>query len=237
MAPRSKALTVRKSSVPQLSEPDSQLYAMCVKLAESSAIPMAYIGKPDQIWSTVVYGREYKIGPMTSLCHIFNVNGKPSMDVHLILGLCQRHKDFAGWQVLKNTNEMCEVEMFRWNELSKKAFRFTASWTKAEAAVAGLLGKDSYKKYPKNLYKARAITFVAREAFADILNGVYSLEEMDPDAYIAVAEEDMRQVDTLEEEGKATISTKATPKRKPIGEVPSKKAKPVNKIAPNKGGR
>jgi hypothetical protein len=47
-----------------------------------------------------------------------------------------------------------------------------------EAKIAGLMNKDNWKKYPKNMVKHRATAFAFREAFPDILSGCYDSQEM-----------------------------------------------------------
>ena len=84
------------------------------------------------------------------------------------------------------------------------------------------------------MFFARAATFAARKAFPDMLGGLYSVEELAPDSYTV---EDMEEVEAMVLDAGEQKPVKAATKRKPIGTVPPKKAKPVNKIAPNKGGK
>jgi hypothetical protein len=245
---QTRAVTVRKSGVPQLTEEDNSLYAKCVALSKSSAVPNEYISKPDKIFSTVVYGKEFGLGAMTSLCNIFTVNGKCAMNVHLMLGLCMKHKDYAGYEIKVHTDKECKIVMGRWNEHTKKVSYYEGSWSITEAVTAGLMASGMYKKYPKNMVFARALTFAMRKSFPDVLTGTYSVEEMAPDRY---TEEDMRTVEAIigdeaESDAAAFAETPArkaqAPKRKPVAVppkkpviVPAKTAiKSDNKIAPNR---
>jgi hypothetical protein len=241
-ASKTKALAVRKANgVPRLSDEDNSVYAKCVALSKSQAVPMEYIGKPDKIFSTVVYGHEFGLGPMTALCNIFSVNGKCAMNVHLMLGLCMRHPDFGGYEIKTHTDKLCTILMYRMNTVSNKVFVYEGSWSIEEAVQAGLMGSGMYKKYPKNMLFARSLTFAMRKAFPDILTGTYSVEEMNPDEY---DEEDMEAVEAIISDeavsGEGKPAKTATPKRTPIGKAPPKKTKPVtatvkpNKIAPNR---
>jgi hypothetical protein len=49
------------------------------------------------------------------------------------------------------------------------------SWK--DAKQAALAGKDTYKQYPGRMLKARARAFALRDAFPDVLCGVYSSDE------------------------------------------------------------
>ena len=233
---QTKAVAKRDNNAVVLSDNDKSIYAQCVQLSKSSAVPMAYIGKPDQIFSTVIYGREFGLGAMSSLCNIFNVNGKPSMNVHIILGLCMKHKEFAGYEIKVHTDKECKVVMYRYNFLSKKAFPYEGSWSMEEAVAAGLMSSSMYKKYPKNMLFARAATFAARKAFPDMLGGLYSVEEI---ASEELTEEAIEQLEAFEVGGgtpPSTSSSPSKPKRTPVKVEPAKAAtKPaLKKLAPNR---
>ena len=220
-------------------DPTAQaLYNTCLALSKSSAIPMQYIGKPDWIFSTVVLGREFGLGAMTSLVNIQTINGKPTMSVHLLLGLCMRHPGFAGWRVVKSDDAVCKVEMYRMWPNQKEPFKYEGSFTIEEAQKAMLVKSGgAWMTWRRNMLKARAIAFACREAFADVLTGTYTLEEMDSEKYVdSFMDADMRAVDELENsELNGTIpnakTEEAAVERKPVkGTTPP----PKHKIAPNK---
>jgi len=215
-----------------------QLYNVCLALSKSSAVPMQYIGKPDWIFSTVVLGKEFGLAPMTSLMNISSINGKPSMSVHLLLGLCMRHPQFAGWRVVKSTSEECKVEMYRLWPHQKEAFKYEGSFTIEEARKAMLIKSGgAWVSWSKNMCKARAIAFVCREAFADVLTGTYTLEEMDSEKYVdSFMNDDLKAVDELELSelnGKSVPASTESDEREPVKGTKAP-VRPSNKIAPNK---
>lgn len=55
---------------------------------------------------------------------------------------------------------------------------FEVTWTMQDAKAAGLDGKSNWKKYPRAMLKARAISEVCREGAEDVLMGAYVPEEM-----------------------------------------------------------
>lgn len=55
---------------------------------------------------------------------------------------------------------------------------FQVTWTMADAKAAGLEGKSNWKKYPRAMLKARAISEVCREGAEDVLMGAYVPEEL-----------------------------------------------------------
>jgi hypothetical protein len=79
-------------------------------------------------------------------------------------------------------------------------------FTKDDAATAGLLGKDVWKKYLRNMLFSRALTNAARFHCADIFGGpIYGPEELG-------------QSVTIDSEGNETID--ATPPRQPTKAAP-----------------
>jgi len=227
--PKQKAIIVRQktavakgksTSLTSLDPETQKTYNVCLALAKSSAVPMQYIGKPDWIFSTVILGREFGLGPMTSLINISTVQGKPTMSVHLLLGLCMRHPQFAGWRVIKSTNDECKVEMYRFWPHQKEPFKYEGSFTLEEARRAGLVKPNgAWTTYPRNMCKSRAIAFACREAFSDVLTGTYTLEEMDSEKYVdSFMDSDLKAVDEMEASeltGEA-IAREQTPARQPV---------------------
>jgi len=200
------------------------LYNVCLALSKSSAVPMQYIGKPDWIFSTVVLGKEFGLAPMTSLMNISTINGKPSMSVHLLLGLCMRHPEFAGWRVVKSNDDECTVEMQRMFKHQKEPTKFEGKFSFAEAQRAMLVKNGgAWMTWRRNMCKARAIAFVCRECFADVLTGTYTLEEMDSEKYVdSYMAADLKAVDEMEESELTGRSVPAATEREPV-QVPKKK--------------
>jgi hypothetical protein len=56
------------------------------------------------------------------------------------------------------------------------SFKYT--FTIEDAKRAGLLSKDSWQKYTKELLVARAISGCARKVFPDVVGGLYTVEEL-----------------------------------------------------------
>lgn len=219
----------------QLNPGMQDLYNTCLALSKSSAIPLSYIGKPDQIFSTVVLGKEFGLAPMTALQNISSINGKPSMSVHLLLGLCMRHPQFSGYRVVKSSDDECVVEMFRIWPNQKEAFRYEGKFTYAEALKANIVKPGgAWVTWRRNMLKARAIAFACREAFADVLTGTYTLEEMDSEKYVdSYMDKDLQAVDAMEAgelNGKLPEADGEPAVRKPV--TPPKKV--PNKIVPKK---
>lgn len=200
-----------------------KLEALAKSLSKSAVVPMAYIGKPDNIFSTIVYGQNLGVPPMVALNNIASINGKPSPGTDLMLGICQKHPEWGGYTITEHTEKLCKVIVWRWNKFQKKLLPYEGEFSEKDAETAGLLGKiDSpWYKYRKRMLKHRALSFTLRDAFGDALAGMYTKEEMAPDALAAAEEAEFRLLDEIEV---AHIEGRAPKIPEPV----------ENKIAPKK---
>lgn len=209
----------------ELDETAGKQYAMAVALAKSAAVPMEYIGKPDKIFSTLEYGRELGVAPMLALANIANIKGRPSMSTNLQLGLCMKRKDWAGYKIEKSDETVCKVVVYR--VVCGERFAYPGSFSFEDAKKAGLWSAgSSWDKYRKQMLKMRATAFALRDAFPDVVTGVYSIEEMDPER---AAQEYERVID----DGSVIVEAGEVLEGKgQKAEVRVDVSKPKNKVAP-----
>jgi hypothetical protein len=146
-------------------------------LANSSMVPKAYQGKPQDILVCVQWGYEMGLAPMQALQNIAVINGKPSVYGDAMMALVQ-------------ASAVCEdVEEFFENEgtpnpvavcIAKRKNRkpVVAKFSVEDAKRAGLWGKQGpWSAYPKRMMQMRARGFALRDAFPDVLKGLISAEE------------------------------------------------------------
>lgn len=128
----------------------------------------------DALW-IVATGQSLGLDPVTSLRGIHIIKGKPTLSADLMAGAALRHPACLRFQVTEMTAERATVEVMRkgWAEPS------TYTFDKADAQRAGLWGKGTWRSYPADMLKARAISRAARAAFPDALLGVYVEGELD----------------------------------------------------------
>jgi hypothetical protein len=216
----------KKTPVPQgqtaLAVVDKNLGKMevlALQLSKSGVVPMAYIGKPDNIFATIQFGRELGIPPMVALNNIASINGRPSMGTDLMLAIASRHPEWAGYEINVSTDQECKVTVYRLNKLTNKTFKFTGEFSAEDAQSAGLLRPNSpWDKYRKRMLKHRALAFALRDAFADALAGSYTYEEMEPEKFAQTTDAEFRVLDEIElasiENRGANIPEDAIPKPK-----------------------
>ena len=121
----------------------------------------------------IVAGQELGIPPMAAMTQIQIVEGKPTLTAPAI-GARIKSSGRYDYAILEHTKDACEIRFTeRGVELGISRF------TMADAQAAGLAGKEVWKKYPRNMLFARAITNGARWYCADVFTGaIYTAEEL-----------------------------------------------------------
>ena len=123
----------------------------------------------------VLAGREIGFGPIASMTGVHIVQGKPVIGANLIAAKVKAHPAYD-YQITENTDTRCEIAFYQGGaEVGRSSF------TMDDARAAGLMGKDVWKKYPRNMLFARAISNGARWHCPDVFSGVtvYTPEELD----------------------------------------------------------
>lgn len=132
------------------------------------------------------YGRELGFGPATSLQLVYSVNGTPSLKANTIAALLKQvkwqgtQKPRYDYRVLERSAQVCRIEFFERNDEGKMESRGVMEYTMEDARLAGFDKNPTYKKFPKNMLFARAITEGARTYAPDCLGGIvpYTPEEL-----------------------------------------------------------
>lgn len=154
--------------------PDRMRYAEA--LSGASLLPDSYRGKPANLLLALEYGAALGIAPMVAVQEIHIIKGKPTLSALLQAALVRR----AG-HTLRVTGDHLSAtcSIIRADDPD---FTFSTTWTLDRAKAAGLTSNDSWRKYPDNMLKARAISECARNACPDVIAGFgYTAEEMGED--------------------------------------------------------
>ena len=136
----------------------------------------------------VMAGSEIGLPPFAAMSGIHVIKGKPVLGANLIATLVKNDLRYD-YRVQTCNNETCTIE-WRENNLSVGLSHFTME----EAQMAGLSGKDNWKKYPSDMLFARAISRGARRFAPGIFGGspVYTPDELgadiDPEGYVVEVE-------------------------------------------------
>ncbi len=146
-------------------------------LADSSMVPRAYQGKPQDIMVCVQWGMEIGLAPMQALQNIAVINGKPSVYGDAAMALvqaspvCEGVEEYMEGEGTPNPVAVCVAHR-------KGRKPVTAKFSVEDAKRAGLWGKQGpWQAYPKRMLAMRARGFALRDAFPDVLKGLITAEE------------------------------------------------------------
>jgi hypothetical protein len=122
----------------------------------------------------VLAGRELGFGPIASMTGVNIIQGKPAIGANLMAAKVKGSGKY-NYREVELTDEACELAFYEGGkEIGRSRF------TLVDADRAGLKGKENWKKYPKNMLFARAISNGARWYCPDAFGGVtvYTPEEL-----------------------------------------------------------
>jgi hypothetical protein len=145
-----------------------------VRFEEQTAIAKAFKDSglfPDlkseaQAIVKVQAGLELGLEPFAAMQGIDIVQGKPRMNASLQAGLIKKSGRY-NYKVLEHSEQACKLEFYeKWGDSWQSIG--TSEFSMKEAQQAGLAAKDNWKKHPKNMLFARALSNGAKWYCADV---------------------------------------------------------------------
>lgn len=152
-------------------------------------------------------GFELQVSPMQALDGINNIMGKPTCSAQFMLGLINRSGQLEDMKITVD-DIGCTVTMKR-----KGRSEHIEIFTMKDAAKMQLDGKDPWKKQPKTMMKWRAVAACARVVFPDVIQGLYTHEEMGAEVNVT-------------EDGDMIVVSKAEPQQIPATVIETPPAVP-----------
>lgn len=153
----------------------NQLMDFANIVSNSGMVPKDYKGNPGNIIVAVQMGVEIGLKPMQALQNISVINGRPSVWGDALLAIVKNssvceyiHESYSP----DGLTAICKVKR-------KKEDEQIRTFSKQDAANAGLLGRDTYQKYLRRMLQFRARAWALRDVFPDILLGMQVTEEME----------------------------------------------------------
>lgn len=120
----------------------------------------------------VLAGQELGFGPVASMTGINIIKGRVTISANLMAAAVKRAGKY-NYRVIEMSDEACELEFFEAGQ-SVGTSRFTTD----DAQRAGLTG-ENWRKYPKNMLFARAMSNGAKWFAPDVFGGsMYTPEEL-----------------------------------------------------------
>jgi hypothetical protein len=122
----------------------------------------------------VLAGQELGFGPVASMTGVYVVKGRITLSANLIAAAIRRSGRYD-YRLKRLDDNACEIEFV----MGGTAIG-TSVFTIDDARKAGLAGGDSWRKYPRNMLFARAISNGAKWYCPDVFAGaqVYTPEEL-----------------------------------------------------------
>ena len=124
-------------------------------------------------------GAELGVPPFAAISGIHVIQGKPALGAGLIAARIKASGKYD-YRVLRLDDTGCVIEFLQGGTRIGES-----SFTEEDARRAGLLSREMWQKYARNMYFARALCNGARWYTPDVFSGaIYAPEELDDNANI-----------------------------------------------------
>jgi hypothetical protein len=120
----------------------------------------------------IIAGRELGFPAMASMMGVNIVFGKTALSADLMAALVKRDRRY-NFRTITHTANECVIEFYEDGKLCH-----TSKYTIEDATRAGLMGKDIWRRYPRNMLYARAINEGAGVVCPERVSGLYIAEDL-----------------------------------------------------------
>lgn len=138
--------------------------------------------KPEQVVLAANLGKALGITFDVAAQNIYNINGKPTLSVHLATALAR--KAGIDWEIMMDSEKVYDkegnaidltttIKFFRFNEKLNRVFENVISYSWSDAVKAGYSIKENWKTKPRNMLRARCLMEGIRFVGSDVLMGVF----------------------------------------------------------------
>jgi hypothetical protein len=130
-----------------------------------------------QAVTKVLAGRELGFGPIASMTGVYLVKGRVTLSANLMAAAIKRHPKYD-YRVKDLTDDQASVAFY---EAGQEVG--TSDFSMKDARDASLAGGDNWRKYPRNMLFARALSNGAKWFCPDVFAGapVYTPDELGAD--------------------------------------------------------
>lgn len=146
-------------------------------LVDSGLLPES-VKTEQQAIAIIMMGRELNLPPWQAINGINVIKGKPTVSPQLMVALVNRSGALEN-MVVDSQEEYCTVTMKRVGRTEH-----SETFTLKDAQKLNLTGKHNWRAQPKTMLKWRAIAACARVVFPDVICGIYTTEEINPDVLV-----------------------------------------------------
>lgn len=150
-------------------------------IIESGLLPES-ITEPEQVITIVQYGKELGLTPHSALNNLHVIAGRPVISASMLGALLKRAKkewliteDFVIVATVDGGEDRKTTYRFYWkSEITGTVMEADHSITWRQMEIAGYTGKYNWKKYPKEMMRARCLSSAVRALFPEIFLGLYT---------------------------------------------------------------
>ena len=146
--------------------------AIAKAVANTDMVPKHFRGKPDDLTAAILFGATLGFDPMQSSRQVYVIHGQAALYARAMAALVMS----AGhevWTVSSSPESVTVNGRRRGSEHVE-----TSTWTADRAKRAEYTSNAKYRTNPEEMLYAKAVSEVCRKIAPDVLNGVYSVEEM-----------------------------------------------------------
>ena len=163
-------------SIFELTEPEFDRIKVMAQAYANSSLKKSKLGWHDY-FLIMVKGMELGFKLTTAVDNINIIQGMAVTSARGMLALISGSGQLED-MVIDAQPEQCIVTMTR-----KGRSPHTETFTADDAKNMGLANKDNYRKQKSTMLKWRAVTAAARVVFPDVIGGLYTHDEIDPDGW------------------------------------------------------
>lgn len=183
--------------------------AIADSMIDGGLVPKSFANEPGAVISAVEMGLELGLGAWASLNNIVVIQGKATLTLNAMLSLARSKgvlinviKDYELVEIEVRTKEGLRkahdrgtiIKITRGEDIYSPSgklldsriseYTYTKFWS--DAVKAELTDKDNWKRMPRQMLRARAITEALRLYAADIMLGMYESSEIGDNAGIII---------------------------------------------------
>lgn len=148
-------------------------HKLATVLCNTSMVPTAFRGKPDDGAAAILYGAELGLKPQQALQQVFVIHGQPAIYARTMAALLKA-KGYR-FETVEDTPKKVTV-----TGRSPRGEQETSTWTIERATTAGYTSNKKYQSDPQAMLYAKALSEVCRKLAPDVLLGIrYSAEDLE----------------------------------------------------------
>ena len=185
----------------QMGEQLNMQFKMAKLLVESNLLPKG-IDTPEKAFLLIQQGKELGLQPMQSINNVYVVDNKTAISSAMMSALL-RQSGQVTFEIKEWTDKVCTITFTR-----KEEKPVNITFTIDDAQKMGLTGKYNWKNMPKQMLYARCLSKGARIIGSDIIQGLYTKEELEDISDTPIKETEVIRVVTPEEKAEAKEENK-----------------------------